>query len=46
MTYLNGIVHNYGKTKIVFLQLEMFGVCTKGDTAHIDTIVKFSPHTY
>jgi len=28
-----------------FLQLEMFDVCTKGDTAHIDTIFKFLPHT-
>ena len=24
-----------------FLQLEMFDVCTTGDTAHIDTIFKF-----
>jgi len=23
----------------------MFGVCTAGDTAHIDTIFKFLPHT-
>jgi len=23
----------------------MFDVCTKGDTAHIDTILKFLPHT-
>jgi hypothetical protein len=23
----------------------MFDVCTTGDTAHIDTIFKFSPHT-
>ena len=30
---------------IFFLQLEMFDVCTTGDTAHIDTIFKFSPHT-
>ena len=28
-----------------FLQLEMFDVCTTGDTAHIDTILKFLPHT-
>jgi len=28
-----------------FLQLEMFDVCTTGDTAHIDTIFKFLPHT-
>jgi len=33
------------KTGGFFLQLEMFGVCTMGDTAHIDTIFKFSPHT-
>ena len=26
-------------------QLEMFDVCTTGDTAHIDTIFKFLPHT-
>ena len=29
----------------LFLQLEMFDVCTTGDTAHIDTIFKFLPHT-
>jgi hypothetical protein len=29
-----------------FLQLEMFDVCTTGDTAHIDTIFKFLPHTH
>jgi hypothetical protein len=40
-----------GKVKGVFLQLEMFDVCTTGntgntdDTAHIDTIFKFLPHT-
>jgi len=28
-----------------FGQLEMFDVCTTGDTAHIDTIFKFLPHT-
>ena len=28
-----------------FLQLEMFDVCITGDTAHIDTIFKFLPHT-
>ena len=27
-----------------FLQLEMFDVCTRGDTAHIDTIFKLLPH--
>jgi hypothetical protein len=26
-------------------QLEMFDVCTTGDTAHIDTMFKFLPHT-
>ena len=33
-----------GKLKIFFLQLEMFDVCTTGDTAHIGTIFKFLPH--
>ena len=28
-----------------FLQLEMFDVCTAGDTAHIDTIFNLLPHT-
>ena len=27
-----------------FWQLEMFDVCTAGDTAHIDTIFKLLPH--
>jgi hypothetical protein len=31
-----------GKLKKV---LKMFDVCTTGDTAHIDTIFKFLPHT-
>jgi hypothetical protein len=31
--------------KKVFLQLEMFDVHTTGDTAHIDTIFQFLPHT-
>ena len=31
--------------KFFFLQLEMLDVCTTGDTAHIDTIFKFLPHT-
>ena len=30
--------------KVFFLQLEMFDVCTTGDTAHIDMIFKFLPH--
>jgi hypothetical protein len=34
-----------GKLKKVFLKLEMFDVCTMGDTAHIDTVFKFFPHT-
>ena len=31
--------------KFIFLQLETFDVRTTGDTAHIDTIFKFLPHT-
>ena len=31
--------------KFFFLQLEMFDVCTTGDTAHTDTIFKLLPHT-
>ena len=31
--------------KFLFWQLEMFDVCTTGDTAHIDMIFKFLPHT-
>ena len=31
--------------KLIFLHLEMFDVCTTGDTAHNDTIFKFLPHT-
>jgi len=34
-----------GKLKKFFLQLEIFDVCNTGDTAHIDTIFKFLPHT-
>ena len=34
-----------GKLKKLFLQLEMFDVCTTGDTAHSDTIFKFLPPT-
>ena len=35
-----------GKLKKYFLwQLEMFDVCTTGDTAHIDMVCKFVPHT-
>ena len=35
-----------GKLKkfFFFLQLEIFDVCTTGDTAHIDTILNFLPH--
>jgi hypothetical protein len=31
--------------KFFFWQLEMFDMCTTGDTAHIDTIFKLLPHT-
>jgi hypothetical protein len=31
--------------KVFFWQLQMFDVCTTGDMAHIDTIVKFLSHT-
>jgi len=31
--------------KFLFWKLEMFDVCTTGDTAHIDTIFKILPHT-
>ena len=34
-----------GKLKKFFSQLEMFDVCTTGDTAHIDMIFNFLPHT-
>ena len=34
-----------GKRNLFFLQLGMFDVCTTDDTAHIDTILKFLPHT-
>ena len=34
-----------GKSFFFFVQLEMFDVCTTGDTAHIDTIFKLLPHT-
>ena len=33
------------KTEKFFSQLEMSDVCTTCDTAHIDTIFKFLPHT-
>jgi hypothetical protein len=39
-----GIVHSHRKIE-VFWQLEMFDVCTTGDTAQTDTIFKFLPHT-
>ena len=29
----------------IYIELEMFDVCTTGDTAYIDTIFKFLPHT-
>jgi len=34
-----------GKLKIFFWQLEMFDVCTTGDAAHIDAILKMLAHT-
>ena len=34
-----------GKLKKFFWQLEMFDMCTMGDTAHIATIFKFLPYT-
>jgi hypothetical protein len=42
MTYLNGIVHSHRKTekKKFFLQLEMFDVCTTGDTPNISSCKK------
>jgi hypothetical protein len=33
-----------GKLKKFFWPLEMFDVCTTGDMAHINTILKFLPH--
>ena len=35
-----------GKLKKFFWQLEIFDEYTTGDTAHIDTIFKFLPHTH
>jgi hypothetical protein len=32
--------------KFFFWQLEMFDVCTTGDTAHIDPVFKFSCYKY
>jgi hypothetical protein len=40
-----GLFTAIGKVKKLFLQLEMFDVCTTGDTAHVDTMFKFLPHT-
>jgi hypothetical protein len=34
-----------GKLKTFFLTLENFDMCTTGDTAYIDVIFKFLPHT-
>jgi hypothetical protein len=34
-----------GKLKKFFLTTRKFDVCTTGDTANIDTILKFLPHT-
>ena len=33
------------KSFFFFWRLEMFDMCTTGDTAHIDTIFKFLPYT-
>ena len=30
--------------KFLFCQLEMFVVCTTGDTVHIDTVFNLAPH--
>jgi hypothetical protein len=35
-----------GKLKKCFWQIETFDMRTTGDTAHIDTIFKFLPHTH
>jgi hypothetical protein len=35
-----------GKVNKFFRQLDMFDMCTTGETAHIDTIFKFLPHTH
>ena len=42
---LMGLRTATGKLNFFFWQLEMFDVCTTGDTAHIDMIFKFLPHT-
>ena len=42
---LIGLSTATGKLKNFFWQLEIFDVRTTGDTAHIDTIFKFLPHT-
>ena len=46
----NRIVQSHRKTEkkisvFCFIQLEMYDVCTTGDTTHIHTISKFLPHT-
>jgi hypothetical protein len=43
---LMGLFTATGKLKKFFLKLEMFDVCTTGDTAYIDTIFKLLPHTH
>ena len=40
------LVAAIGKLKKFFLTTRDFDVCTMGDTAHIDTIFKFLPHTH
>jgi len=44
-TYLNGIVHSHRKTEIFFFTTRDVRCVHHGDTAHIDTIFKFLPHT-
>jgi hypothetical protein len=34
-----------GKLKKFVFTIDAFNVCTTGDTAHIDTIFKYLPHT-
>jgi hypothetical protein len=42
---LMGFFTATGKLKKFFWQLETFDVCTTDDTAHIDMMFKFLPHT-
>ena len=36
------VITNKKTEKVFFWQLEMFDVCTTGDTAHIDTLFKLT----